>query len=593
MRSLLHNRTFWMLMLICAVTLLPVLGLSDYHTKGEPRESIVSYTMLADGNWILPRNSYGEIAYKPPFFHWCIAAVSAVWGGVTEATSRLPSALALILMTLASFTFYARRKGDTIGFVAALVAYTAFELHRQGANCRVDMVLTALITGALYSLYRWYERGMKGIPWAAILMMGLGTMTKGPVGSVLPCLSMGVFLLLRGKNFFKVFLSLFVFGLLSLLLYAVWFYAAWLHAGDDFINLVYEENIGRMTGTMSYKVHDLPWTFNIVSVVAGYVPWTLLFLISLFFIGYGRLFGRLSAWWTSAAGCRLGAFWQGLRRTIAAADDTALFSLTCAVVIFVFYCIPESKRSVYLMPVFPFLGYFMAVYLMRAATAVPRVLRIYGGILSVLTSLLFLVFVAVKLGLVPDSIFGNGRHAAQNVEMLRALEGISHPVSLLLVMVPTVVGICWWCWRCAVGRKLVYSLIAVVLSIYVALDFVYTPTVLNCKSVKAVAAAIDSIAPASKGPLYEYMEASMEVKGDPLHFFEINFYLDNRIGSFYYEKPESGYLLIPKADAELRFADFERQGYRFELCYKAPKRDIELYRFTKEAHSGRPQGEGK
>ena len=98
MKTLTSNKAFWLLLVICVVTILPFLGLSEYHTKGEPRESIVSYSMLDSGNWILPRNNGGEMAYKPPFFHWSIAAVSAAVNGgqVTEMTSRLPSAIALI-----------------------------------------------------------------------------------------------------------------------------------------------------------------------------------------------------------------------------------------------------------------------------------------------------------------------------------------------------------------------------------------------------------------------------------------------------------------------------------------------------------------
>ncbi|MBR4602911.1 MAG: dolichyl-phosphate-mannose--protein mannosyltransferase, partial [Prevotella sp.] len=91
-----YKNAFWLLLIVCSLTMLPFLGLSDYHTKGEPRESIVSYCMLETGNWVLPRNNGGEMAYKPPFFHWCVAAVSAVQGKVTEGSSRLPSALALI-----------------------------------------------------------------------------------------------------------------------------------------------------------------------------------------------------------------------------------------------------------------------------------------------------------------------------------------------------------------------------------------------------------------------------------------------------------------------------------------------------------------
>ena len=192
MKTLTSNKAFWLLLVICVVTILPFLGLSEYHTKGEPREAIVSYSMLDSGNWILPRNNGGEMAYKPPFFHWSIAAVSAVVNGgqVTEMTSRLPSAIALIAMTLCGFLFFAKRKGVQLALLAAFITLTNFELHRAGANCRVDMVLTALTVGALYCLYRWYEKGLKGIPWLAILLMSCGTLTKGPVGyyhSMLSC----------------------------------------------------------------------------------------------------------------------------------------------------------------------------------------------------------------------------------------------------------------------------------------------------------------------------------------------------------------------------------------------------------------------
>lgn len=584
MRQLLRNKTFWMLALICVATLLPFIGLFDYHTKGEPRESIVAMTMLTDDNWILPRNSYGEIAYKPPFFHWCIAVVSALWGEVTEVTSRLPSAVALILMTLGGFAFYARRKGNTTALVAALVAYTSFELHRAGANCRVDMVLTACIVGATYGLYGWYERGMRGIPWTAILLMGLGTLTKGPIGSVLPCLTTGVFLLLRGVSFWRAFFSLAAFGLLSLSLYAAWFCAAWQNGGQELLDLIYEENIGRMTGTMTYKAHAFPWTFNVVTLVAGYVPWTLLLIIALFFADYRGTWHRMTSWASAddAATGRIRRMWRRLTAAVRGMDSVDLFAWVNVIIIFVFYCIPESKRSVYLMPMYPFIGYLAARWILTAADRRPQILRIFGGTLAVLTSLLFVAFVAVELHLIPESIFGTGRHAGQNIAMLHALEDIGGLMSWLMVLVPTVAGVCWWRWRKATGALLAGRLIILIMALYIALDGVYTPTVLNSKSVKDIAAEIDRRAPASEGRLYEFMELSLKVKGDPLHFFELNFYLGDRIGSFYYERPAEGFLLIPHDDAAYRLPMFEKEGYAFELCYQAPKRGIEMYRFSRK-----------
>jgi 4-amino-4-deoxy-L-arabinose transferase-like glycosyltransferase len=199
--------------------------------------------MLATDNWTLPRNNGGEMAYKPPFFHWCVAAVSAIGGQVTEATSRIPSAIALIVMTLWGVCFFRKRTTTRTAMLAALIAFTSFELHRAGANCRVDMVLTMLTVCALYLLYRWYENGLHGIPLLAILLMGLGTLTKGPVGSIIPCMVIGCVMLLRGVNFFKTFFLLLTWGLLSLIPYAILFYFAWQQGGQEFLDLMYEENI--------------------------------------------------------------------------------------------------------------------------------------------------------------------------------------------------------------------------------------------------------------------------------------------------------------------------------------------------------------
>lgn len=106
-------KTHLMLFAIGCVTLLTFLGYTEFYTKGEPREAIVSVTMLDSGNWILPTDNGCDIAYKPPFFHWCIAAASAVVGEVNEYTSRFPSAVALIAMTVATFAFYRRRRGES------------------------------------------------------------------------------------------------------------------------------------------------------------------------------------------------------------------------------------------------------------------------------------------------------------------------------------------------------------------------------------------------------------------------------------------------------------------------------------------------
>lgn len=108
--------------------------------------------MLNQNNWILPINNGVDIAYKPPFYHWCVALISTLTGGVTEYASRIPSAIALAIMTLAGYVFFARRASAEVAFIMALVTLTNFEVHRSGTGCRVDMMLSAFMVVASYQL---------------------------------------------------------------------------------------------------------------------------------------------------------------------------------------------------------------------------------------------------------------------------------------------------------------------------------------------------------------------------------------------------------------------------------------------------------
>ena len=562
------SKEFIGLVLISILTLLPFLGMTDFHTKGEPREAIVAYSMLETGNWILPQNNGGDIAYKPPFFHWLIAGFSALNGAVTEYTSRMPSALALIVMSLAGFLFYVKRRGKEVAFLASLILLSNFEVHRAAFACRVDMVLTVCIVLALYQLYRWYEKGMKGLPWIAALFMGCATLTKGPVGILLPCLVTGVFLLIRGISFFKAFWKMVLVGLASCLLPAIWYLAAYQQGGDNFISLVMEENLGRFMGKMSYESHENGVHYYFIMLAAGLLPYTILLLVQLFFLKYSRPTGGIKK------------LWIRLVNYLRQMDAVRLYSLLSIVVIFVFYCIPKSKRSVYLLPIFPFIAYYLAelfIYLYRQKA---KSLKIFSIILCSLGALLTLVFGMVRLGWIPESIFG-GKHAAENIAYLHALESMPLGIdSIVLILLPFIVAIYLF-----VGplkkkdyRAMTYTLIASVFAIFLALDGVLQPAVLNVKSDKRLAEKVKEYVP--EGNLYSY------IKVDMMRFFTINFYCGNRVLLFESEKPEEGYLLIGKKDAANYLP--QQSSYDFEQVYESDKRscdtrdNVRLYHFKKK-----------
>lgn len=558
-----YNKAFTIVCVIAVMLTVPFLGLTDFYSKGEPREAVVAYTMVEHGNWILPINNGGDIPYKPPFFHWCIALFSLLQGHVSEFTSRLPSALALVAMSVGGFVFFAKRKNANMALLATLLSLTAFEVHRAGINCRVDMVNTAFMVGALFLMFRWWERGKHTMPWLAILCMSGATLTKGPVGMLLPCAVMGVFMLTQRESLWSTVWRLGLTALLSLVLPLCWYYAAYLQGGDEFLRLVKEENIDRLLGKMAYESHENPFWYNFLTLITGWLPYTLLFVFSLFVLPWKRF---------SKSG-----FMQSVRR----AEPMQVFVWLAFGLILFFYCIPKSKRSVYLLPCYPFMAWLMAQYVVWLVANRLSAVKAYAWLMGVLGVVLSVAFVVLKTGVVPDTLF-HGKHAADNIAMLHALESISvSPSHLLFALLPAAVGVATIMTLLKkddnLRNRAVWLSLSVVVTLFLALDSTFQPAVLNTKADKPLAPQIEQRFDMTK--MYSYMSSPM------LHFFSLNFYLGDRIQQFEKVKPEDGVLMIPEDDVE-EFKKTVGRGYCLQRVWQIrraveEKHEVGFYKFCK------------
>ena len=558
-----YNKAFTIVCVIAVMLTVPFLGLTDFYSKGEPREAVVAYTMVEHGNWILPINNGGDIPYKPPFFHWCIALFSLLQGHVSEFTSRLPSALALVAMSVGGFVFFAKRKNANMALLATLLSLTAFEVHRAGINCRVDMVNTAFMVGALFLMFRWWERGKHTMPWLAILCMSGATLTKGPVGMLLPCAVMGVFMLTQRESLWSTVWRLGLTALLSLVLPLCWYYSAYLQGGDEFLRLVKEENIDRLLGKMAYESHENPFWYNFLTLITGWLPYTLLFVFSLFVLPWKRF---------SKSG-----FMQSVRR----AEPMQVFVWLAFGLILFFYCIPKSKRSVYLLPCYPFMAWLMAQYVVWLVANRLSAVKAYAWLMGVLGVVLSVAFVVLKTGVVPDTLF-HGKHAADNIAMLHALESISvSPSHLLFALLPAAVGVATIMTLLkkddALRNRVVWLSLSVVVALFLALDSTFQPAVLNTKADKPLAPQIEQRFDMTK--MYSYMSSPM------LHFFSLNFYLGDRIQQFEKVKPEDGVLMIPEDDVE-EFKKTVGRGYCLQRVWQIrraveEKHEVGFYKFCK------------
>lgn len=344
MSSSTPSRTAWLskefLVVLWCVVLLSLPWIErPFHTRGEAREALVAQAMIDTGDWISPPAYDGSVPSKPPFLHWLISVCSLPGGKVTEATCRLPSALGFIVFSSFFFQFLARRTSKVEALGTLLILLTSFEWLRSGVTCRVDTILAVSMAGCLLALFSWWENGYRGVPWIAMLLAGCATLTKGPVGCILPIGIFSLFALIRGgsKELMGIAVRGVVIAIPVALLASIWYVLGYLQRGDPFIEKIWYENVARFTSSMVDKPHQHSVWYLLGMLFLGLLPWS-------FLLFFGAIREK---WWPKDLVI-------SVRRSWSKAEPLFQYACVVAGCIVVFFCIPSSKRSVYLLPAYPF-----------------------------------------------------------------------------------------------------------------------------------------------------------------------------------------------------------------------------------------------
>jgi 4-amino-4-deoxy-L-arabinose transferase-like glycosyltransferase len=191
------------LVAVCALLYLTGSGEVPFYTRGEAREGLVVREMLRSGEWLVPARPGGELARKPPLYYWTAAAATTLLGDPPERAMRLPSALLGTAGVLATWVAARRALPAGAALPAALILATSFEWTRAATSARVDMALAAplalLLAAWSVGLARPDGTGRGRLVAIAVAAATLGTLGKGPVALVLPALAVGA-LLVRPRH---------------------------------------------------------------------------------------------------------------------------------------------------------------------------------------------------------------------------------------------------------------------------------------------------------------------------------------------------------------------------------------------------------
>ena len=390
-----RSKYYCLLLTLAALLLFPWLGSREVSTRGEGREAIVSQTIFNSGNWILPRRYGSDIPSKPPLSHWIAATSAKIYGEVNEFTVRFPSALfSFLVLTLFPILAIRLAKDDKDAELtkkralwATFLTLTSVEWFRTSITARVDMTLTGCLVVGVLCFALGFKQKMNWLLVLATLAFSGATLTKGPIGIVLPGLILILWQYLEKENLFKAVFRTAAVCLPALILPAFWYLLAYGQGGKEFLDLVLQENLGRFFSTMAEgeDPHSHSVFYLIITLIVGLLPWSI--FIPVYVSSSSRASGDDKDSPNSVVSplsfkekAKKGL--DRIRSVIQSGNSMDRLAIAAATVTVIFFSIPASKRSVYLLPAYPFICWLFCSRLVvgeqnsNFAIALPRLRRI-------------------------------------------------------------------------------------------------------------------------------------------------------------------------------------------------------------------------
>ena len=303
----------------------------------EGRNAEVAREMLASSDWITPH--YDGLPYlDKPLVFFCLVASSFKLAGLHEWSARAPSAFMGLCLLLLSWFFTRRMFGDFTAVRAGVIIASSPLVMIFSRLVIFDMTLAFLITLAMVSFWFAAAAGFRrrGLDIVMFLAMGLATITKGPVGFLLPLLIIAAYQALRGE--FRELKRL-RWGLGCAVFLAVvlpWFIAISIRHPDFPHYALLEESVARFSGGLVHRKGGL--LYYIPVYLAGFFPWS----IFLIWAGWSRH-----------------KRWKEFRDSSFSSNQ---YLLTWSVVTFAFFSLSRSQLPGYFLPALVPLGILMAKF---------------------------------------------------------------------------------------------------------------------------------------------------------------------------------------------------------------------------------------
>ncbi|MFZ0660590.1 MAG: glycosyltransferase family 39 protein [Candidatus Binataceae bacterium] len=321
------------------------LGASDICSGNEAVEAVFVQQMVEHDHLLFPLENGSQPMYKPPLFHWTAFAIDRLTGRkrVTAVNLRATAALYAIAGVIMTIAFALWLLGADGAILAGLALAASYQYISQGRFGRVDMTLCFFEAAALFTFARWLAPGRDApidtparrmLLYVLAVAMGLGVLSKGPVGALLPGAAMVAFLISERR--WRQMLAMLEPGplIVGAAIAASWYVACYFGGRFGFLNRqLGSENVGRFFGSLGAMA---PW-YYVKPLFLNSAPLSLLVPIAVVAALWRR--GTSEVQEVQDAELRLRA-------------TTRLFAIFWIVTV-VFFTLAAYKRRSYLLPLWP------------------------------------------------------------------------------------------------------------------------------------------------------------------------------------------------------------------------------------------------
>jgi 4-amino-4-deoxy-L-arabinose transferase-like glycosyltransferase len=395
------------------------IGLTD---RDEGRNAEAGREMFETGDWITPTFNYEPRFIKPAMLYWLMSGSFSVFGQ-NEFAARFPSAFFGVGLIVVLYMFLLRVRDQTTALYGAIMLLINVEMICLARIALTDMVLiffTTLATLAFWMGFHGPESRRRWL-WLAYAAMACGTLTKGPVGFLVPLLAILPYLAVtrQWRRFWQAGRPL--AGLATFLAIALpWYATMWFLHGSAFSSDAQLHTVSRFLNPFYGWGGTVLFYFPVLA--GGFFPWSAFLPVA--------LYQALTPWREKVRPSP----GDGL------ADELELFAALWFAAVLVFFSLGATRLPHYIGPIYPSAAIVTACYWTRVTrTSTARGLKIALYVLMGLG-----VFLAFAFAVLPSAVSAFADKLAKNFPYITEFRFDSSAYVIAGILFFGVALIGWW-----------------------------------------------------------------------------------------------------------------------------------------------------